>query len=402
MSDAFTTVDTLLFIGTVLESSLYGLYCVAFAVHARIRSKHKGGGINIAIYPLSVLFTLCTIYCAIDTAQTLFTLRFQGSSDPQAGLTSYNMNIANTAMYCAITFIAQGILIYRCWLMWGRQTLVISIPTILAWLSFGTSLAMIAALIAPSGSDKVPGTTTSWFFSLSTAAFSASLGVNAIVATLLAIRIYQNQQIAKESFTVKKRTVHPIRRIISIFNDSGMLMLGCQIIWLTFFRLNSVGFVLIKGPIVMIYGLTPTLIYQRAQAPLVHTSSKEKPRNDRSTSVRFAIWTWREEGVGVGGITCNAFYVLVFFFGFFLFLPRNKHTHSPEFYNNNNLLCVKKAITVRPHYCVGEKICFFATVATKTTYYLLRSFLFCFLPFIIFVLTSLLSTIAGGLLVYLL
>ena len=112
---------------------------------------------------------------------------------------------------------------------------------------------MIGALIAPSGSPKAPGNTTNWFFSLSTAAFSASLGVNAIVATLLAIRIYQNQQIAKESFTVKKRTVHPIRRMISIFNDSGMLMLGCQIIWLTFFRLNSVGFVLIKGPIVMIY-----------------------------------------------------------------------------------------------------------------------------------------------------
>lgn len=288
MADAFTTFDTLLFIGTVLESSLYGLYCVAFAVHARIRSKNKGGGINLAIYPLSVLFTLCTIYCAIDTAQTLFTLRFQGSQDPQAGLTSYNMNIANTAMYCAITFIAQGILIYRCWLMWGRQTLVISIPTILAWLSFGTSLAMIGALIEPNASDRIPNASTSWSFSISTAAFSASLGVNAIVATLLAVKIYEVQRIAKESYTVQKRTVHPIRRLISIFNDSGMLMLGCQIMWLTFFRLNSVGFVLIKGPIVMIYGLTPTLIYQRPQLPMVHTSSKEKPKNDRSTSVRFA------------------------------------------------------------------------------------------------------------------
>jgi hypothetical protein len=51
-----------------------GLYCVAFAVHARIRGTNKGGGTNIAIYPLSVLFTLCTIFCAIDTAQTLFTV----------------------------------------------------------------------------------------------------------------------------------------------------------------------------------------------------------------------------------------------------------------------------------------------------------------------------------------
>ena len=165
--------------------------------------------------------------------------------------------------------------IYRCWLLWGRQMLVISIPTILAWLSLvrgvqflsaiflsiqrdggvfiGTSLAMIGALVEPDASLRVPGASNSWFFSMSVAAFSAALGVNAIVAILLAVKIYEVQRIAKESFTVRKRTVHPIRRVISIFNDSGMLMLGCQIIWLTFFRLNSIGFVLIKGLIVMIY-----------------------------------------------------------------------------------------------------------------------------------------------------
>lgn len=90
MSVAF---DTMLFVGTVLESSFYGmtfirtlkaitlphfsvsgLYCVAFAVHARIRSKNKGGGTNIAIYPLSLLFILCTVFCAIDIAQSLFTV----------------------------------------------------------------------------------------------------------------------------------------------------------------------------------------------------------------------------------------------------------------------------------------------------------------------------------------
>jgi len=252
----------------------------------------KSGAINIAIYPLSVLFTLCTIYCAIDTAQTLFTLRYQGTQDPDAGLTSYNMNIANTAMYCAITFTAQGILIYRCWLMWGRQLLVISIPLVLAWLSFGVSLAMIGALVEPSAALRVPNVASSWYYTLSSGAFSVSLGVNAIVAILLAVKIYEAQRIAEKSFTVQKKKVHPVRAFISIINDSGMLMLGCQIIWLALFRLNNVGFVLIRGPIVMIYGLTPTLIYQRVTPPLGQTSSngaKEKPRNDRSTSVRFAI-----------------------------------------------------------------------------------------------------------------
>jgi len=291
MSDSFTTFDTLLFIGTVLESSLYGLYCVAFAVHARIRSHKKGGGVNIIIYPLSVLFTLCTIFCAIDTAQTLFTLRFQGTGDLQTGLTSYNMNIANTAMYCAITFIAQGILIYRCWLLWGRQLLVISLPLILAWLSFGTSLAMIGGLVV-SGSSRVPLASRPWYFSLGTAAYSATLGVNAIVAILLAVKIFQLQRIAEKSFTVQKRKVHPIRALISIFNDSGMLMLGCQIAWLVLFHRSDTGFFLVRGPFVMIYGLTPTLIYQRITPQLGQTSSngaKEKPKSDRLTAVRFAL-----------------------------------------------------------------------------------------------------------------
>jgi len=157
--------------------------------------------------------------------------------------------------------------------MWGRQLLVISIPMVLAWLSFGkipllqlfffqidssgalsgTSLAMIGALVEPSAALRFPGASRSWYFSLSTAAYSASLGVNAIVATLLAVRISQVQRMAEKSFTVQKHKIHPIRGFISIINDSGMLMLGCQIIWLTLFRLNSVGFVLVRGPIVMIY-----------------------------------------------------------------------------------------------------------------------------------------------------
>jgi hypothetical protein len=292
MSDSFTTFDTLLFIGTVLESSLYGLYCIAFGVHARIRSHQKGGGLNIMIYPLSVLFTLCTIFCAIDTAQTLFTLRYQGTLDPQTGLTSYNMNIANTAMYCAITFIAQGILIYRCWLMWGRHLLVISLPSILAFLSFATSLAMIGALVVDPSSSRIPGAARPWYFTFSTAAYSVSLGVNAIVAILLAVKIFQLQRIAEKSFTVQKRKVHPIRALISIFNDSGMLMLGCQIAWLVLFRQNNVAFFLVRGPFVMIYGLTPTLIYQRIKPQLGQTSSngaKEKPKSDRLTAVRFAL-----------------------------------------------------------------------------------------------------------------
>ena len=116
----------------------------------------------------------------------------------------------------------------------------------------GTSLAIIGALVQPS-SNRFPNVYNSWYYSIGSAAYSASLGVNAIIAILLAIKIYQFQRIAEESLTVQKRRVHPVRRIISIFNDSGTLMLGCQIIWLVLFRRNNPAFFLVRGPIVMIY-----------------------------------------------------------------------------------------------------------------------------------------------------
>ena len=95
-----------------------------------------------------------------------------------------------------------------------------------------TSFSLIGALVQPYASLRIQVSAPfiRWFFSVSTAAFSASLGVDAIVAILLAVKIFEVQRIAKENYTVQKRTVHPIRNHISIFNDSGILMLGCLII----------------------------------------------------------------------------------------------------------------------------------------------------------------------------
>jgi len=168
---------------------------------AGIRGKEKDGGTNITIYPLSLLFILCTVSCVI------FQVRFETSQDPHDGRVAYNINIVNTAMYCAITFIAQSVLIYRCWLVWGRQLLVvITVTLILECVSFGTSLAMLGGLIVPS--SRVPNAMRSWFYSLATAALSISLAVNAIVTTLLVIKTLTLLREAQLSFTVPKRRLY--------------------------------------------------------------------------------------------------------------------------------------------------------------------------------------------------
>lgn len=156
--------------------------------------------------------------------------------------------------------------------MWGRQILVIAIPVILTWVSFGegepnplhcavqsthsmglsgTSLAMLGALIEPS-SSRIPDVARNWIYPLGTAAFSISIAVNAIIASLIALKIFMTRCETRPSILQKGR-VNPIRQIISIFNESGMLMLGCQVIWLVLFRRHNTAFLLVRGPIVMIY-----------------------------------------------------------------------------------------------------------------------------------------------------
>jgi hypothetical protein len=208
---------------------------------------------------------------------------------------------------------------------------------------------MIGALIVPDASSRVPPTDnnsnpTTWFFSISTAAFSASLGVNAILSTLLAIKIYEVQRIAKESYTVRKHKVHPIRRLISIFNDSGMLMLGCQIIWLTFFRLHSVGFVLIRGPLVMIYVSLESRCFLPLRPVIKHllffnigiNTNVDLPTTPASND-SYCFKGETEKRPSYFGSLCKLkrgvvmpFTSWLFFF-FLLFFPLSRKAHSPSF-----------------------------------------------------------------------
>lgn len=159
-------------------------------------------------------------------------------------------------------------------MIWGRKLLVVTVPLILAWLSFGmrapsdcfhiifslplserafsgTSLAMLGGLIQPSPL-RIPDQSKHWFYPIGTAAFSIALAVNAIIATLLTVKIFMMYREHQRS-TIHKGRVNPLRATISILNESGMMMLACQIIWLVLFRKKEPAFFLVRGPIVMIY-----------------------------------------------------------------------------------------------------------------------------------------------------
>jgi hypothetical protein len=46
-----------------------GLYCIIFILYFRVHTSKKCKDKNILIYPISLLFVLCTVFFAIDFTQ---------------------------------------------------------------------------------------------------------------------------------------------------------------------------------------------------------------------------------------------------------------------------------------------------------------------------------------------
>ena len=53
---------------------LSGLYCIIFVLYIRIHRSKKSEDRNILIYPISLLFVLCTVYFALDVTQEYMTV----------------------------------------------------------------------------------------------------------------------------------------------------------------------------------------------------------------------------------------------------------------------------------------------------------------------------------------
>ncbi|KDR77496.1 hypothetical protein GALMADRAFT_138599 [Galerina marginata CBS 339.88] len=208
-----------------------------------------------------VLFALCTCYICGDFASEFIIIFRSTSQKGQLAVTG--LTVAGDILYSFIDVISQGVLIYRCWIMWDRNRLFIILPSILAITSFALAITL-SIQTGISGAGAFPN----WFFKLGVGSFSISLCVNAVVTSLLVLKIVRlHRELA--SGGPRTRGMYELRPLISIIIESGMFTLVAQTLWVVFVQLESdgnPGFGAIIGPTTMIYGITPTLVLVRAAA----------------------------------------------------------------------------------------------------------------------------------------
>ncbi|KAF8815190.1 hypothetical protein BYT27DRAFT_7196954 [Phlegmacium glaucopus] len=283
-----TTVDFAL-IGMFLECFLYGLYSGIFAIYLQGTSKRSTDKRNnIIFYALCALYVLSVVIVVADIARFTYyvIVQFIGNLT-----TILQLNLVETTAVGCCDFIAQSILIYRCWIVWGCNIRVVILPSILAvaylviWLIPGSFQSIL------SGRFVEPD----WANWVTLSALAISMTVNALVTFLIVFkifRVYHEIKSTSDDQSLGATGGSKIRAVIFIIIESGMILFSIQLARiLASFLFAADAAIRMLNIIISIHqmlnGIAPTIILVRVSMGLSF-HDKESMRESAIESLRFA------------------------------------------------------------------------------------------------------------------
>jgi len=277
------------FIGMVFTAILYGLYCLIFGLYWRIQLRRADRWKGILLYALTINFILCTMYFIIGIIQVQFFITMSVLNEDTFVSAVDWMTIANNALYTAIDFISQLILLYRCWIMW-RQLLVMVIPCILS-LAF-----LVTAITTLSYQIKAVATQTpfpDWYLSAVTAFFFVSLAVNTLVTSLIVFRIitvYNDIRGFDSNVQASARGGRNLYPLISILIESGLITFVAQLAQSIMYKSASRAFPLVGGAVVMLYGISSTVVLVRVDTGVSYDNNSSRTANSSHSGRPMHLW----------------------------------------------------------------------------------------------------------------
>ncbi|KAF8815337.1 hypothetical protein BYT27DRAFT_7194644 [Phlegmacium glaucopus] len=235
------TAGDFLLIGMFLECFLYGLYSGIFAIYLQgtlKRSTDKRN--NILFYTLCALYILSAVTIVADISCFIYDVSNIVQSLRNLTTLLQLKFIAATVSGCC-DFIAQSILIYHCWIVWGCNIRGVILPSILA-----------VAYLVPTGFLSIHSGQTvqpDWSYRMIMAAIAISMTVNALATFLIVFKIFRvyceirstsdGQSLGATGGSYGSQ----IRAVIFIIIESGMILFSIQLVWLlaSIFILTDTG-----------------------------------------------------------------------------------------------------------------------------------------------------------------
>ncbi|KAK0457348.1 uncharacterized protein EV420DRAFT_522170 [Desarmillaria tabescens] len=243
--------------------------CATFlSKQRRLKKRH------IMVSLIMCLYIFATIYVASDWVYTIYYSIGKGKENSGFVPNLYHSSAVGLGIN---TGIADGITIWRCWIIWGRRWSFV-IPPILLFLAGG----VCGCFAFQRGLDDVgtaPGTSLEIFWM--TVFLSFSLGTTLWCTTLIIYRI-----LTVKKYTDDRMGTYVYCRIIEILVESASLhaigLIGCMVL----LNLNAVTSFYPLSLYITITAISPTLIVARVASGNARPDDSWQASNGAS-SLRF-------------------------------------------------------------------------------------------------------------------
>ncbi|KAJ7931732.1 hypothetical protein B0H13DRAFT_2524736 [Mycena leptocephala] len=271
-------IDSAQIVGLFMETLLYGVYLVTLGqcLHALLWSpaEHRFRAKNKIHWPMLVaailMFTFATLDVAFGLRHNLDAFVYYtgpGGAKEELENISYWVNVMKTADYVAQTCIGDAILIYRCYMVWGKKLWIIA-PSFLLWLGGTTCGAILTYTFATLNKAALIDTAsaTPWVDSM----IALTLSMNILTTSLIVYRIWtvdkQTCNMIATSSTARSRRVSRLKSVMRILIDSAALYTVSVIIFVITYIAGSNANYGTSDNVVQIIGICFNMIIIRVNA----------------------------------------------------------------------------------------------------------------------------------------
>ncbi|KAG6864814.1 hypothetical protein C0991_007000 [Blastosporella zonata] len=181
------------------------------------------GTVNFKMFvPAIFMFMLATVDVALGLQHNIegFVLFQGGPIDVFANASDW-VNLVKMADYVAQTFIGDGILLYRCWIVYDKSWLIILFP-LMIWLG-GTACGIVTVYVEATLREDPRYLNAPNLSPFITSMLALTLAMNLITTSLIIFRIWSIQRAVKfqtAPLVIKRR---PLDKIMRILIESGFI-----------------------------------------------------------------------------------------------------------------------------------------------------------------------------------
>ncbi|KAI0368716.1 hypothetical protein BV20DRAFT_947415 [Pilatotrama ljubarskyi] len=266
-------LDLAAVVSTTLEAMLYGFSIFMFGVTIYILRRNNrllDRPMNYPMLAVSCAFLVCsTAHMIIDIVRICDGLvwyrdTFQGGPIAFFALPSQSTFVAKNIVYSIQTLLGDGVLIYRCYVVWDSWRIV-AFPVVLwVWVAVASALSIHGVATLPENSGTVFNPSVGQWI---TAFYASTLATNFIVSFILGSKIWVTNHRAS-----RNRPGGSLLHVVRIIADAGLLYSATLTAALVCFAQKSNGQYIVLDIVTPVISITFYMVIIRVGIAASHHS----------------------------------------------------------------------------------------------------------------------------------